>query len=252
MHVSMPPPPTPPTPFLYDSAANAAHAGAQRVAEALRAAPSDKPLSLGVSGGSTPAPLYRALADEDVPWHRLQVFWIDERFVPPTDERSNERLVREALLDRVPIPAANIHPVPTHLPSAQAAADAYDATLRRVLGDRGGLTVAVLGVGEDGHTASLFPGQPIDHPGRRAVHTLAPDTSPVRDRITVTRELLADSSTAFFLVFGTKKQAMVERCLCDDDATLPAAHVRARNETLWLLDRDAAGPYGIALMKPVP
>ena len=239
-----------PTPFLYESAAAAAHAGAQQVAEALREAPDDVPLALGVSGGSTPAPLYRALADEDVPWHRLQVFWIDERFVPSTDERSNERLVREALLNRVPIPAANIHPVPTHLPTAQAAADAYDATLRRVLGDQGGLTVAVLGVGEDGHTASLFPGQPLDHPGRRAVHTPAPDTSPVRDRITVTRELIADSSTAFFLVTGMKKQDIVVRCLCDVESVLPAAKVHARDETIWLLDREAAGPCGVALKGP--
>lgn len=240
--------PSPPTPHVVLSAEQAARTGARLVAERLRAAPPDVPLALGVSGGSTPAPLYRALADEDVPWKRLHVFWVDERFVPPTDERSNERLVREALLDRVPIPEAHIHPVPTHLPTPEAAADAYDATLRQILGDAGGLTVAVLGVGDDGHTASLFPGQPLDHPGRRAVHTLAPDTSPVRDRITVTRELLADSCAALFLVTGAKKQAVVERCLCEDDSALPAAHVFARDQTIWLLDREAAGRCGVALM----
>lgn len=239
-----------PTPHVVATAEKAAQTGARLVAERLRDAPPDVPLALGVSGGSTPAPLYRALADEDVPWERLHVFWVDERFVPPTDDRSNERLVREALLERVPVPEANIHPVPTHLPTVEAAADAYDATLRRILGDAGGFTVAVLGVGEDGHTASLFPGQPIDHPGRRAVHTLAPDTSPVRDRITVTRELLADSETALFLVTGENKRDVVERCVCEGggDPTLPAAQVHGRDETVWLLDRAAAGRCGVALM----
>lgn len=242
--------PPAPVPFLYPDAQVAALRGARLIAERLREGPSNAVLSLGLSGGSTPGPLYAHLAEQDVPWSRVHLFWIDERFVPPTDERSNERLVRETLLRRVPVPETHIHPVPTDLPTAQDAADAYDDTLRTVLGPMGGLTVAVLGMGEDGHTASLFPGQPLDHPGRRAVHTLAPDTSPVRDRITVTRELLADSDSVFFFVTGKSKCAIVQRALSGEEPPpFPAAAIRGRCQTAWLLDDAAGNGCGVALVK---
>lgn len=243
--------PTHPVPNVYPSAAAAAEAGAAYVAQALREAPLGRPLSLAVSGGSTPAPLYRALARLSLPWHRLHVFWADERFVPPTDERSNERLVRESLLAHGLVPESFVHPVPTNAATPQAAAEAYDATLRQVLGPDGGLTVALLGAGEDGHTASLFPGQPLDHPGRRAVHVHAPDTSPVRDRITLTRELFAASDHVVFFVTGAGKADVVENAFCPTPTTVafPASTIKARTGAEWFMDRDAMGDCALVLKR---
>lgn len=241
-----------PTPLLLPSPDEVARQGAAHVAALLRAAPANRPLALALSGGSTPAPLYRRLATLDVPWERLHVFWVDERFVPPTDARSNERLVREALLEAVPVPAAHVHPVPTDAATPGEAADRYDARLREVLGADGGFTVAILGAGDDGHTASLFPGQPLDHPGRFAVHTRAPATSPVTDRITVTRALLAQSEHVVFLVTGETKAPIVEASLFAPETPprYPAGAITARQSVAWIMDANAAGAHGVALCRP--
>ena len=231
---------------LLPTAAEAASFGADLVADALIAAHAAgaAPI-LGVSGGSTPVPLYRALAARaDVPWPRVHIVWVDERMVPSTDERSNERLVREALLDHVPVAPTHVHPVATTAGAPGAVAGAYDALLAALVGRDAsavGLTAAVMGVGEDGHTASLFPGAAPSWPvGALAAHTVAPATSPVPDRITLTPALLDRTGLAVVLVTGAAKAAIAARALGGETA-LPAARLRARGEVAWVLDAAANG-----------
>lgn len=229
---------------ILSDAEAACAAGANLVAASLiEAARTGRVPVLGVSGGSTPVPLYRRLAARtDVPWTRVHVVWVDERFVPPSDERSNERLVRDTLLDHVPVAPENVHPVDTSAPTPEDAAAAYDALLAALVGrdpSAPGVTVAVLGVGTDGHTASIFPDAPPLPEGRLAAHTLAPPTSPVADRVTLTPALLDRTGLAVVLVTGAEKAAVAAQSL-RGDAALPAGRIRARGDVAWVLDAAAA------------
>ena len=120
--------------------------------------------SLVLSGGSTPRTLYGLLASrfrEQILWTHVHLFWGDERYVPPGDAHSNYRMARETLLDHVPCPAANVHPMPTHFSDPDAAARDYEETLRIYFsGGRSEFDLLLLGLGPEGHTASLFPGSP--------------------------------------------------------------------------------------------
>ncbi|HEV3499095.1 MAG TPA: 6-phosphogluconolactonase, partial [Bradyrhizobium sp.] len=147
------------------------------------------PFSVCLSGGSTPRLMYERLATPAIasrfPWPRVHWFWGDERFVPHDDPASNYRMAREALLSRVPIPGGNIHPIPTEGVSPEQAAEAYEATLKRYHGsdilapDRPLFDVTLLGIGDNGHTASLFPGQPALRETRRwAVATIGVKSEP--------------------------------------------------------------------------
>ena len=146
--------------------------------------------SLVLSGGNTPRTLYGLLASEfrdQIPWAHVHVFWGDERYVAPDDPDSNYRMAKETLLDHVPCPAGNVHPMPTHFPSADAAARDYENTLRNYFGtDWPHFDLSLLGLGEEGHTASLFPGSPalgeLSAVGRRrgdaGRSAVAPHTDP--------------------------------------------------------------------------
>jgi 6-phosphogluconolactonase len=174
------------------------------------------------------------------------LFWGDERFVPHDHRDSNYRMAREALLSRVSIPDGNIHAVPTEGLSPEEAAIVYETTLRRFYGanelapDRPLFDVALLGIGEDGHTASLFPGQPTLQETRRwAVAVIgAKDEA----RITLTYPVLDSSREVAFLVTGKEKRGVVSRAQAGDQ-TLPAAVVRPIGHLHWFTDR-AAAPVG--------
>src|ERR1700689_898250 len=122
--------------------------------------------AIALSGGHTPSKMYALWAQNEkyrteTPWDRVHLFWGDERYVPSDDPLSNYRMTRETLISHVPIPAANVHPAPTNLPTPQAAATAYDADLHQFFGSAPpAFDVTLLGVGPEGHTASLFPGSP--------------------------------------------------------------------------------------------
>ena len=235
--------PAPRTTRVLPDADAAAEAAALHVAALLNAAPLDRPLVLAVSGGSSPVPLYVRLGGFDLPWPRLHVAWVDERCVPPDHPDANAALVRDTLLATAPVEPGFLHLPPTTLGTPAEAAAAYDADLRALLGDGGGFTVAVMGVGADGHTASLFPGQPVAHPGRLAVHTVAPPSSPVPDRITCTLGLLGRTDHVVFFVTGEGKAAVVKDALAEPPPcpALPAACVTGRASHVWFLDEDAAG-----------
>ena len=197
---------------------------------------------VALSGGSTPRRLYELLVGTSFPWGRTHWFW-GERFVPHDDARSNYRMVREALLSRAPIPEANIHPIPTEGLEPNVAAAAYDAELKSFYGrDRLDPTqpffdVALLGLGPDGHTASLFPGTSVL--GERHKWAAAVLDGKSEARITLTYPLLESSRTAAFPVAGAEKREMLAR-LREGDRELPAARLRAVGKTIVFADTAAA------------
>jgi 6-phosphogluconolactonase len=229
-----------------------AEALAQDVAEWLcaLAQASNGTFAICLSGGSTPQRLYEVLATPAIasrfPWGRVHWFWGDERFVPPDHPDSNYRMVRDALLSRVAVPANNVHAVPTEGLSPEHAAAAYEATLKRYYGadglspDRPLFDVNLLGIGDDGHTASLFPGQPaLKEMQRWVVAVIGAKAEP---RITLTYPALDSTRDVAFLVTGAGKRDVLAR-VRNGDRALPAAAVRPLGRLHWFVDR-AASPEG--------
>jgi 6-phosphogluconolactonase len=199
------------------------------------------------SGGLTPKRLYEVLAEPALasrfPWRNVHWFWGDERYVPSDHSASNYRMLRDALLSRVDVPAGNVHPIPTDSPSPENAAAAYETTLRAFHGgptlapDRPLFDVTLLGVGEDGHTASLFPEHPaIDE---REHWTAVVVGAKSEARVTLTYPALDSSRHAAFLVTGAGKRAIVAR-IHAGDRTLPAARIRPVGQLHWFTDRSVA------------
>ena len=217
----------------------------RRVAEWMLdlAAAKDGVFAVCLSGGSTPHGLYEHLAElpyrDRFPWPRAHWFWGDERFVPHNDALSNYRMVREALLSRVPIPAINIHPIPTEGVSPDAAASTYGRELKTFYGAerldpaRPLFDVNLLGLGPDGHTASLFPGNAVL--AERAKWVAAIVGAKPEARITLTYPALAA-----FLVTGKEKRTTFARLRYGDES-LPAARLHPISGVTWFLDRAAAG-----------
>jgi 6-phosphogluconolactonase len=228
---------------LAELSRRAAEAVADTVNDAVRTRGT---CSLVLSGGSTPRPLYRLLASQyraGIPWAHLQVFWGDERYVPPDDARSNYRMAKEALLDDVPCPPANIHPMPTHFPSADAAARDYERTLRHhFAGDSPHFDVVLLGLGDDGHTASLFPGSlALAERTRWVVAAQAPVDPQLR--LTLTVPALTSAGVVHVLVAGATKAEPLRQVLggAGDWIKYPAAGIRrGTGSVTWWADRDAA------------
>jgi len=232
---------------VFEDLEGLSRAAAERLVRRIEEAVASRDgCTLALAGGGTPRTLYTLLATEyagQIPWPYLHVFWGDERFVPLHDSRSNYALARSTLLDHVPIPFENIHPVPTHLPDPAAAAEAYEHTLRAFFDVHPPrFDLILLGVGDDGHTASLFPGSPaLAERERLAVPTHAP-VEP-RQRISFTFPVLNAAREVHFLCAGATKAEPV-RCAHAAEPDLercPAGGVRPpRGALAWWLDRDAA------------
>jgi len=192
--------------------------------------------SIVLTGGSSVAEAYREAAALEPDWSRASVWWGDERAVPPDDERSNYRLARENLLDRLEAQPAETHRIRGEL-GAEAAADEYDALLRDVR-----LDLVLLGLGADGHTASLFPDMPaLAERERRAVPTEA-KLEPFVDRVTMTIPVLASAAEVVFIVTGADKADAAERAFGrPPDTATPASLVRSNAGTTRVVaDRAAA------------
>jgi 6-phosphogluconolactonase len=206
--------------------------------------------ALTVSGGSTPVPLWRSLAElrhSDFPWASVELYWADERMVPPDAGDSNFGTVARELLEHVPIPPDQVHRIHGEYASAEAAAEAYEAELERRFGvDTRGPTfsVVLLGVGPDGHTASLFPGDAaLSEPVRRAVPVEKAGQPPFVPRVTLTLRSIEAARRVIFLVTGAEKRRILEQIWKEPEgarASLPAARVIAREEVTWFLDAAAA------------
>lgn len=206
------------------------------------------PVRIALSGGSTPRKTYQELAGSRLigrfPWQRVHWFWGDERFVPPDHPESNFRMAREAMLDAAPIPPENIHPIPTDGLNPDEAAAAYEETLQTAYGGRQLVPgrplfdVCLLGLGDDGHTASLIPGEPVLREHTRWVAAVAHGRPEVR--ITLTYPAINASRHIAFLVSGAGKHAML-REVVSGGSTVPAARLKPWGELLFLADRAAAG-----------
>ncbi|HTW35149.1 MAG TPA: 6-phosphogluconolactonase [Rhizomicrobium sp.] len=206
------------------------------------------PVRIALSGGSTPRGTYEELVSVRMinrfPWPKVHWYWGDERFVPPDHPESNYRMVREAMLDRAPIPPANVHPIRTVGISPDESALDYEAELKRAYGsstllrDRPLFDVCLLGLGEDGHIASLIPGEPVllerDH-WVAAVGHGRPEV-----RITLTYPAIDASRHVAFLVSGEPKRAILQQVLAGD-RTKPAAQLSPAGDILFIADRAAAG-----------
>jgi len=200
-----------------------------------------------LAGGSTPRRLYEVLTVPPVvtrfPWDDVHWFWGDERFVPPDHPDSNFRMVDEALLAVAPVPRENIHPIPTEGLSLADAAAAYEAVLKNFYGEdrldpgRPLFDVTLLGLGQDGHTASLFPGTPALAETERWVLGVEPPG--LEPRLTLTYPALDSSRTVAFLVAGASKREILSRALAGDPE-LPAARVHPAGDIAWFADRAAA------------
>ena len=211
-----------------------------------------EPFRVALSGGSTPKALFALLASPEyarrVPWSRLHLFWGDERFVPYTSADSNYGEARRLLLDRVPIPAGNVFPMPTD-GAPEDAASRYADTLRAGYGSdtldpaEPLFDVNFLGLGEDGHTASLIPGQKVLRECAAWVAAVGQGRPEVR--LTLTYPALNSARAVAFLVAGAGKNAIVNALR--GGADVPAAHIAPMGEVLWFMDHAAAfGGQGAA------
>jgi 6-phosphogluconolactonase len=205
--------------------------------------------TIALSGGSTPKNLFNLLATNArtvLPWDRTFFFWGDERHVPPTDPESNYRMAEDTMLSKIPVAAGNVFRIPAENPDAAAAADAYEQTLRKFFQLKPGevpvFDLILLGIGPDGHTASLFPNSPGPQEKSRLVIANWVDKLKT-SRLTLTLPVLNAARCVVFLVSGTDK-ASVLRTVLEEDAPpeqYPSKLVKPESgKLIWLLDRAAA------------
>jgi 6-phosphogluconolactonase len=198
--------------------------------------------TIALSGGSTPKPLYQALATQDLPWDKLHVFWGDERYVPADHPDSNQGMARQAWLDRVQIPAANIHPMVTEAADPAIAAQDYESHIRDVLQVQDhpfpALDLVLLGLGDDGHTASLFPHTKALQVQDRLITVGDKDGQP---RLTFTAPFINAARCVLFVVAGANKQAALQEIFAStaDAMTYPARLIQPQGELWWLFDAAA-------------
>jgi 6-phosphogluconolactonase len=211
---------------------------AERIAQVAREAVTERGRCvLAVSGGTTPWLAFRALAGEDVPWDRVHLFQVDERVAPSGNPERNDFHLKEALIDRIAIPASNVHPMPVDEEDLDTGARRYENNLRRIAGTPPVLDLVQLGLGEDGHTASLFPGDPASQviDADVAVSGLYKG----RRRMTLTFPAIDRARCILWLVTGAGKAAALAR-LRAGDRTIPAGRVLRRRAFL-LADAGAGG-----------
>jgi 6-phosphogluconolactonase len=218
-------------------------------ATASRAIASRGRFSIALAGGGTPRTLYELLARDfrsRISWSAWEIFFGDERCVAPYHPLSNYGMVAAALLSQVNVPERQVHRMEGELVPEEGARS-YEHEMRRVLSTGPSspvLDVALLGVGADGHTASLFPGNPaLDERERWVLAVEAPVTSPPRDRITLTVPVLSAAREVYYLCAGAGKRDIVREILSESATgrSFPAARVRGTARTIWFLDREAGG-----------
>ncbi len=231
---------------IFPNYESLSHAAVDLIIEQSQKAVHDRGLfSLVLSGGETPRRAYELLSQNairnKIPWSKVSIFWSDERCVPPDDPRSNEGMAREAFIDRVPIPPDQIHPIRC-IHSPQKSAEEYELLLKSFFTDNGAsFDVVLLGLGEDGHMASLFPeSKSLDEMKRWVleVHSQHEDFS----RITLTLSVINRAMLVVFLVSGVAKAHTLFKVLnnSSDSCRLPAQLVQPSNgKMIWLVDKEA-------------
>jgi len=222
---------------LADAAAVAERAAAFIAAEARTAVQARGRFTLAVSGGSTPWLMLRLLAREDVPWQGVHLFQVDERIAPAGSAERNLTHIAETLLASAPLPAAQVHAMPVEAGDLDAAARSYAHVLREVCGAPAVLDLAHLGLGSDGHTASMVPGDAVLGVGDADVGLTAEYMG--RRRMTLTYPMLNRARCILWLATGSEKRPMLAR-LRAADPSIPAGRVEQR-DALLLTDRAAVG-----------
>src|SRR5215475_297497 len=230
--------------ILSDPAALTHHVAEWMTSAALAATGAFR---VSLSGGSTPKTLYTLLASDDFrgrfPWTRVSWYWGDERFVPYDHPDSNYRMTREAMLRKVPVPPGNIHPVPVDGVPAEAALR-YERTLQEAYGAvvldpaRPLFDITLLGLGTDGHTASLLPNDPVLQERKRWVAAVSHGRLEVR--VTMTYPVIESSRQVAFLVAG-KEKAAIFSAIRAGASQAPAARVKPIGELVWFVDAAATG-----------
>lgn len=203
--------------------------------------------AVAISGGSTPRGMHRFLGQDpflsDIPWDKTDIFWVDERFVPVNDKASNYGTAKRDFLNRIPIPSGHIHPIPL-ASSPDIGALLYQKELVSYFKDEGKesfrFDLIILGIGTDGHTASLFPGQSsLDEKEKWVVAVKGGKPNVIR--LTLTYPVLNSGRHIVFLASGTEKADVIKRVLKDDESKLPAQQIQPiEGKLFWLLDRKAA------------
>ena len=215
---------------LFDDLESMSHAACAQVLKAI--GETSGRFSLVLAGGKTPRRLYELLAVSVVDWERVHLFWGDERCVPRDHPSSNYKLVRDSLLTKAAIPPQNVHAVP-EIASPEEAAAAYENELRRYFRGPACFDVVLLGMGPDGHTASLFPGAAsLREEKRWAVADDGKQGDPPMPRVTLTLPMLNSSKMTMFLVSGEQKKDLALRASSGDGA-LPAGRVRPSGKLVW-------------------
>lgn len=222
-------------------------AAEQFVALARQAVAAHGRFSVALSGGSTPKALYSLIAtsefSEQLAWQQIHFFWGDERCVPPDHAESNFRMVDESLLSKIPIPGDNVHRMIGEIEPAIAAA-AYEAELRRLFPSSPeklpSFDLMLLGLGEDGHTASLFPGSSAMSETEHWVATTYVEKLDAH-RLTLTFPVINNAAQIAFLVAGKSKSAIVKEILTTEKCDYPAARIKPDNgQLIWFVTQDAA------------
>ena len=210
--------------------------------------------TMALAGGNTPRELYRELSDDhyasSIPWAHSHLFWGDERFVPVEHPESNFAMASDTLVSHIPIPVQNVNPIHTDFQTPEAAASAYEHTMRRLFDIFGTLSsdntvpvfdMILLGMGADGHTASLFPGALLLlERAKWVAATPVPALAPAVRRITLTLPVINAARNVVFLVAGQEKQALVRSILNNPAQTYdqyPAARVNPAGELHWFLSK---------------
>jgi 6-phosphogluconolactonase len=223
--------------ILADPDVVASEAAKVIAAEARGAVKARGRFIMAVSGGKTPWQMLRALAREEVPWPNMHVFQVDERVVPAGDSDRNLMHLRESLLEHAPLPAEQVHGMPVEDADLESAARSYARTIEQIAGTPPVLDLAHLGLGPDGHTASLVPNDPVLNVTDQDVALTGYYQK--RRRMSLTYPMLNRSRRILWLVTGAEKAAMLSRLLAAD-ASIPAGRVR-QEQALVLSDKAAAG-----------
>jgi 6-phosphogluconolactonase len=229
--------------IVVDDAARLADAAAEWIAAIVESATRHRGhCTVALAGGTTPRPIYERLARDPlaarIAWRDVEIYFGDERAVPAADAASNYRMAAETLLARVPVPPGRIHRMPAERPDRDEAAQEYDRILPLHL------DLLLLGMGADGHTASLFPGSPaLEETARRVVAVSGP-TVP-RERLTITPPVIVSARRVAVLVAGREKAAAVARAL-QGPARPQQVPVQLALRGVWFVDRDAAAQLPVA------
>ncbi len=233
--------------IIEDNPAEVAFTAAKIFTVTCRESISDRGhFAVALTGGTTPRPLHRMLGKEpyrsEIRWDKTDIFWVDERCVSEHNPASNYGTAKFDFLDKVPVPRRRIHPVPSRIPPEQAASS-YEAELMDSFGIKRGefptFDLIFLGVGEDGHVASLFPGESSSDEGDRLVKAVT-GGDPYLPRITMTYPVLDHARRILFLATGAKKAPILKAVFEDSQVLVPAKRAWMSNrKSAWIIDRDA-------------